>query len=576
MPWTLRDVDSHCAGLSDKRKQVWVAVANGVLAECLKNGGTDKTCAPKAIRIANSRAKGANHKEVARMANANLSEVGKTISAATAAKLQAALQALENAVGVVSDLLGPEVADTGEAAREPAVVFAEAQKILATSGRSLDTIRSQVNAAVQDKFGKPQIGNQIGQYPWCRDIFPDAAVYELDGKLYRVAYTIDATSGESKVILGDPVEVEVAYVTPGEARQEAALDIETTGEFIPLIESALRADGSVPVKIIQPGQGSSGYYTPEVLKRDGPTVFKAGLKGYVDHPTESEIRERPERSVKDLALELTTNAHYDTEGAAGPGLYAEAKVYKPWQQFVSDMAPHIGLSIRATGKARDGEIDGKSTKIIEKLVSAKSVDLVTVPGAGGKILQLFESARERVEQGVQERAASEAAQGRDSTKGVSAMEKTQEVTALETALAEAKADATRAQSEATAAQAKLAEHDKAALKTQAAGIVAAVFAEAKVSPPEVLTAKLTATAPIKEGKLDADAFRAEVKAIAESMKPAATGGEIKGMGSGAETSAADDPAAHKALAESFERRFRNQGKKPDEAKQLAEIAARGR
>jgi len=570
MPWSLSDVDAHCAGLSDKRKQVWVAVANGVLAECLKGGGTDKTCAPKAIRIANSRAKGANHKEVARMANANLSEVGKTISAATAAKLKAALQALENAVGEVSDLLGPEVADTGESAREPGEVLAEAQKII-TKGKSLDAIRTQVSAAIQDKFGKPSYPGPpyiSGTYTWCRDVFTDAAVYELDGKLYRVAYTIDATSGESKVILGEPVEVEVAYVTTGEARKEAAVDTDIAGEFIPLIEAALRTDGTVPIKIIKPGQGASGFYTPEVLKRDGPKVFTAGLKGYVDHPTETEIRERPERSVKDLALELTTNAHYDTEGAAGPGLYAEAKVYKPWQQFVSDMAPHIGLSIRATGKARDGEIDGKSTKIIEELVSAKSVDLVTVPGAGGKILQLFESARERVE--------TEAAQGRDSDKGVSAMEETQKVTALETALAEAKAAAIAAQTDATAAKAQLADHEKAALKREAAGIVASVFAEAKVSPPEVLAAKLTATAPIKEGKLDVDAFRAEVKAIAESMKPAAAGGEIKGMGSGETPGASDDPAAHKALVESFERRFRNQGKKPDEAKQLAETAARGR
>lgn len=565
MPYQLSDVDSHCAGLTDKRKQVWVAVANGVLAECLKNGGTDKTCAPKAIRIANSRAKGANHKEVARMANANLSEVGKTISAATAAKLKAALQALENAVGEVSDLLGPEVADTGESAREPGEVLAEAQKII-TKGKSLDAIRAQVSAAIQDEFGKPSYPGPpyvSGTYTWCRDIFTDAAVYELDGKLYRVAYTIDATSGESKVILGEPVEVEVAYVTAGEAaRQEAAADTDIAGEFISLLEATLRGDGSVPIKIIQPGQGSSGYYTSEVLKRDGPKVFTTGLKGYVDHPTESEIRERPERSVKDLALELTTNAHYDTDGAAGPGLYAEAKVYKPWQQFVSDMAPYIGLSIRATGKARHGEIDGKSTKIIEELVSAKSIDLVTVPGAGGKILQLFESARERVE--------TEAAQGRDSNKGVSSMDEKQ-LTELQSALAEAKAETARV-------QAVVAEHEKAALKRDAAGIVAAVFAEAKVSPPEVLAAKLTATAPIKEGKLDADAFRAEVKVIAESMKPAATGGEIKGMGSGpaAEAGAADDPAAHKALMEAFERRFRNQGKKPEEAKRLAEDAAKGR
>jgi uncharacterized protein YdaT len=266
MPWQLSDVDSHIKGLSDKRKRAWVGIANGVLAECMKAGGTDETCAPKAIRIANSRAKGMNHQEVSRMTkDANLTEVGKTISAATAAKLKAAMAAMESAMEEMSGLM-PEMDDM-ESVREPQEVLAEAQKII-TKGKSLDAIRTQVSAAIQDKFGKPSYPGPpyvSGIYTWCRDVFTDAAVYELEGKLYRVAYTIDATSGESKVILGDPVEVEVAYVTAGEAAIEAAkdsnaggIDTEIAGEFIPLLEATLRNDGTVPIKIIQPGQGSSG------------------------------------------------------------------------------------------------------------------------------------------------------------------------------------------------------------------------------------------------------------------------------------------------------------------------------
>ena len=53
MPWTVADVDKHKKGLSDKGKAQWVAVANSVLAKCIKNGGTDATCAPSAIRQAN-------------------------------------------------------------------------------------------------------------------------------------------------------------------------------------------------------------------------------------------------------------------------------------------------------------------------------------------------------------------------------------------------------------------------------------------------------------------------------------------------------------------------------------------
>jgi hypothetical protein len=55
MPFKKSDVDKHKKGLSSAQKEKWVDIANGVLSECIKNGGSDKTCAPKAIRIANSK-----------------------------------------------------------------------------------------------------------------------------------------------------------------------------------------------------------------------------------------------------------------------------------------------------------------------------------------------------------------------------------------------------------------------------------------------------------------------------------------------------------------------------------------
>lgn len=54
MPWTIADVDKHKKGLTAKQKKQWVAAANTILQKCIANGGSDKTCAPKAIRQANS------------------------------------------------------------------------------------------------------------------------------------------------------------------------------------------------------------------------------------------------------------------------------------------------------------------------------------------------------------------------------------------------------------------------------------------------------------------------------------------------------------------------------------------
>ena len=53
MPWTIADVEKHKKGLDAKGKAKWVATANSALAACIKKGGTDASCAPQAIRIAN-------------------------------------------------------------------------------------------------------------------------------------------------------------------------------------------------------------------------------------------------------------------------------------------------------------------------------------------------------------------------------------------------------------------------------------------------------------------------------------------------------------------------------------------
>ena len=55
LEWSVSDVDKHKKGLSSDQKKKWVSVANGVYKDCMSKGGSDKTCAPKAIRIANSK-----------------------------------------------------------------------------------------------------------------------------------------------------------------------------------------------------------------------------------------------------------------------------------------------------------------------------------------------------------------------------------------------------------------------------------------------------------------------------------------------------------------------------------------
>ncbi|HET7398986.1 MAG TPA: hypothetical protein VFJ94_10735 [Intrasporangium sp.] len=149
--------------------------------------------------------------------------------------------------------------------------------------------------------------------------------------------------------------------------------------------------GRLKVGLITPGWGSSGYYSPKVLENAAAAkVFPAGTQMFLDHETEAEKYERPERSVRDLAAVLTEDATWD-----GGQLVAEAQVFGPYVDLLADeqFASAIGVSIRAYADTTIGEAEGKKGRIITELTEALSADFVTKAGRGGQILQVLESAR---------------------------------------------------------------------------------------------------------------------------------------------------------------------------------------
>jgi len=170
-----------------------------------------------------------------------------------------------------------------------------------------------------------------------------------------------------------------------------------------LIESAAFEQGYVfteasavnpLVKIISPGRGSSGYYTQDVLERDGPQIFKRGTLMYINHATPTEEAERPEGDWSKLAAVTTGDAYWDEHGKDGAALYAPAKVFSEYASQVAEKAPYTGVSIRARGLYAEGKRlapDGKPG-LIERLTHADSIDLVTKAGRDGKLL--LESANE--------------------------------------------------------------------------------------------------------------------------------------------------------------------------------------
>ena len=144
-----------------------------------------------------------------------------------------------------------------------------------------------------------------------------------------------------------------------------------------------------PVKVIQPGWGSSGYYSESVLVSSA-NLFE-GAQMFWNHPKSSDNYERPERDLRDLAGVLT-NVHYEESNANGAGIYGDAIVFEPFRETLKEIAPYIGVSIRAGGKVHEGDAEGRSGLIVEEINLVQSVDFVTRAGAGGKVVAKFEEA----------------------------------------------------------------------------------------------------------------------------------------------------------------------------------------
>lgn len=142
-------------------------------------------------------------------------------------------------------------------------------------------------------------------------------------------------------------------------------------------------EGKYRIRIIVPGQGSSGIYTAENLAASAP-LFKAGTEMFIDHPTETEEWERPERSIRDYAGIFLEDATVGEDGA----LYTICKVFSGVNEIIRDKWEHIGVSINAWCNEPIAE-----TGVVPVFAGVRSVDFVTAPGAGGAVIDLLESIR---------------------------------------------------------------------------------------------------------------------------------------------------------------------------------------
>jgi len=192
--------------------------------------------------------------------------------------------------------------------------------------------------------------------------------------------------------------------------------------------------------LLQEGMGNlrdAYWYSLEALESSIP-VFE-GKKIYADHPSVDDEDNRPERSVKDI-LGHFENVQVE-EDEDGRHMLTADVVVLPEQHFdwarglmkhsleYSEKYPDkefVGLSINASGASEPTSIKDfisendlprttltklmkameegvEEINIVKSIENAVSVDLVTEPGAGGKILKLIEE--EKMSKGKTKEAA---------------------------------------------------------------------------------------------------------------------------------------------------------------------------
>lgn len=266
------------------------------------------------------------------------------------------------------------------------------------------------------------------------------------------------------------------------------------------------------VRIIQAGQGSTGFYPAEVLKEHGPTAFPKGTHCYVDHGQGT-------RSPDDIAGVLDSDTEFVEDDE---GLYSTIKFTSRGMKIVEELKDDVGLSIHASGT-----IDEEG--VVQSIEHSRlnSVDIVSRAGANGAILELLESFREQSGENY-DKISSEQNNVSENA-GADEREKMTEedIKAVVTAVSEALAPQFAALSEALKPEVEPAETEDA--PDLVAAVEAAVEADLPKVQRESVVAAVVAGTPLEEAINAQKTLRDQI--LAEAAVE--TGGRV--VGSATET-----------------------------------------
>lgn len=143
-------------------------------------------------------------------------------------------------------------------------------------------------------------------------------------------------------------------------------------------------DGIYPVRLISEGQGSSGYYSGEVLTKYIAEALPAGTKIYFDHTDEDDDTKRGgTRSIRDIAGRTVDTPVASMVEGVGVAMDAHIKFTDEARKLAEVLGDGLGLSV----EIHDGDKDEERNILEMRAHPLNSVALVTVAGRGGHVLQ---------------------------------------------------------------------------------------------------------------------------------------------------------------------------------------------
>ncbi|HEV2122556.1 MAG TPA: hypothetical protein VGW38_07260, partial [Chloroflexota bacterium] len=184
---------------------------------------------------------------------------------------------------------------------------------------------------------------------------------------------------------------------------EGSETIREAGEGLVLLDPAVGEGREFRVVLLREGLAKSRrYFTPEAVRQIAAAA--EGLRAFADHPTPTEDRERPVRSITDMVgyyhdagvsevdgrVQAEATLHFFESAAWLAGLVREA--------LRAGHAEIVGLSIDAVCVVNPGTPPGlgRPVAVVEQVLELKSTDIVTRPSAGGRFLTVQEAIQEAI------------------------------------------------------------------------------------------------------------------------------------------------------------------------------------